>query len=134
MEKISIMMALMVALFCGVMTTIAQEVRFEKPDPKDTWYGLPLPPQPRPGYYKFLGECIDKTTQACGIQIIDAIFEGKVLEDQECRKKVVEAGYLCNRALSYILGKFEAFKSDAAYLEKSSNNIFDDSSKNGVNK
>ncbi|GMH18256.1 hypothetical protein Nepgr_020097 [Nepenthes gracilis] len=70
------MMILMLVLFCGVIIAIAQEVRFTKPNPNDTWYGLPLPPQPRPGYYKYLGDCIDKTTQSCGIQIIDAIFEG----------------------------------------------------------
>ncbi|GMH18251.1 hypothetical protein Nepgr_020092 [Nepenthes gracilis] len=129
MEKISIMMVLMFVLSYGVMVTIAQEVRFTKPNPNDTWYGLPLPPQPRPGYYKYLGDCIDKTTQACGIQIIDAIFEANLLKDHDCRAKVLEAGYLCNRALSYTLGKFDAFKSEASYIVQSSNDIFDDISK-----
>ncbi|GAB2302699.1 hypothetical protein Dimus_036696, partial [Dionaea muscipula] len=92
------------------MMVMAQEEDFENPTPSDTWFGLPLPPQPRPGYYKYLGDCIDKTTKACGVKIAKTIFGNGKLNDPSCCRKVVEAGYLCNRALSYILAKFDEFK------------------------
>ncbi|GAB2293647.1 hypothetical protein Dimus_027860 [Dionaea muscipula] len=105
---------------------IAQEEVFEHPTPVDTWFGLPLPPQPRPGYYKYLGDCIDKTTKACGLKITKAIFGSGKLNDPSCGKKIVEAGYLCNRALSYILAKFDKFKPQAIRIHQNGNAIYDE--------
>ncbi|GAB2276304.1 hypothetical protein Dimus_011036 [Dionaea muscipula] len=107
------------------MMVMAQEEDFENPTPSDTWFGLPLPPQPRPGYYKYLGDCIDKTTKACGVKIAKTIFGNGKLNDPSCCRKVVEAGYLCNRALSYILAKFDKFKPQAAKIYQNGNAIYD---------
>ncbi|GAB2276310.1 hypothetical protein Dimus_011042 [Dionaea muscipula] len=41
------------------------------------------------------------------------------------RRKVVEAGYLCNRSLSYILAKFDKFKPQAAKIYQNGNAIYD---------
>ncbi|GAB2288764.1 hypothetical protein Dimus_023076 [Dionaea muscipula] len=128
MNNVLLLMILMVMVYEAKMV-IGDEDAFESPTPIDTWFGLPLPPQPRPGYYKYLGDCIDKTTQACGVKIAKAIFGNGKLDDSACCKKVVEAGYLCNRALTYILAKFHKFKPYATMIFQNGEAIFDQCSK-----
>ncbi|GAB2293597.1 hypothetical protein Dimus_027809 [Dionaea muscipula] len=125
MAKASVLAVLFFVLCSISVVVIAQEEVFENPTPIDTWFGLPLPPQPRPGYYKYLGDCIDMTTKICGLKISTAIFGSGKLNDVNCCRKVVEAGYLCNRALSYILAKFDKFKPLAVKIHQNGNAIYD---------
>ncbi|GAB2293596.1 hypothetical protein Dimus_027810 [Dionaea muscipula] len=57
--------------------------------------------------------------------ISTAIFGSGKLNDVNCCRKVVEAGYLCNRALSYILAKFDKFKPQAIKIHENGNAIYD---------
>ncbi|GAB2228155.1 hypothetical protein Droror1_Dr00009985 [Drosera rotundifolia] len=125
MAMATILVMLLFILGSISMVAMAQEEVFKKPAPTDTWYGQPLPSQPRPGYYKFLGDCIDKTTKACGLKISKAIFENGKLNDPLCCKKVVEAGFLCNRSLSFILALFDKFKPQAVKIHKNGDAIYD---------
>ncbi|GAB2288809.1 hypothetical protein Dimus_023120 [Dionaea muscipula] len=108
---------------------IGDEDAFESPTPIDTWFGLPLPPQPRPGYYKYLGDQYRQDYPSMRVKISKAIFGNGKPDDSACCKKVVEAGYLCNRALTYILAKFDKFKPYAATIFQNGEAIFDQCSK-----
>ncbi|GAB2211297.1 hypothetical protein Droror1_Dr00016590 [Drosera rotundifolia] len=110
MAKLSVLALSLLILGFISMVVIASEEAFVKPTPIDTWYDQPLPPQVRPGYYKFLGDCIHKTTKAYELKISKAIFRNRKLNDPLCCKKVMEADFLCNRALSFILALFDKFK------------------------
>lgn len=125
MEKVSVAAVLALVLSSIAIVAIAQEEVFVKPTPSDAWFGLKFPPQPRPGFYKFLGDCIDKTTKSCGVKISKVIFGNGKLNDPSCCQKVVQAGFLCNRSLSFILAKFDKFKPQAVKIHQNGNTIYD---------
>ncbi|GAB2288808.1 hypothetical protein Dimus_023119 [Dionaea muscipula] len=108
---------------------IGDEDAFESPTPIDTWFGLPLPPQPRPGYYKYLGDRIDKTTQACGVKISKAIFGNGKSDDSLVVKRSWKQDIFAIAALTYILAKFDKFKPYAATIFQNGEAIFDQCSK-----
>ena len=99
----------------------------EKPpietEPDDPWYGQPIPPQPRPGYYKFLGDCIDGLTRKCGKEIAHYIFENKEV-DRPCCQNLQKMGQLCSKSLSFTLTQFPKFVSQAALIIQKSDELF----------
>lgn len=75
----------------------------------DPWWGQILPPQPRPGYYKFLGDCVDMLGGQCGVKVFTYIFENENIGAPCCRK-VKKMGLLCSKALALTLGQIDRFK------------------------
>lgn len=111
-----------VVLRCIIMVNASES--FVKPAPTDPWFNSTLPPEPRPGYYRFLGDCIDKITKSCHIQVFDAIFKEILVNDLSCCQNIIKANYTCNRSLSYIFGRFDIFKSNATLISQQSNKIY----------
>lgn len=95
-----------------------------KTEPDDPWYGQKLPPQPRPGYYRYLGHCIDVLTRSCGKQIDHYIFEDKVV-DRHCCHNLQKMGKLCSKAISFTLGQIAKFKPQAAKIIQKNDELFD---------
>lgn len=113
------------ALACiAVESATLDSDSFLKPLPTDPWFNLTLPLEPRPGYFSFLGECIDKTTRPCCTQVFDAIFKKILVNDSSCCRKIIGANYICNRSFSFILGQFDKFKNNATLISQQSNIIY----------
>lgn len=91
--------------------------------PSDPWFNQTLPPQPRPGFYKYLGDCIETLTKPCGLEMANYVFKNKAIRIP-CCTKVKVMGQLCSKSLSFTLTQIQKFiplakqiiqKSDVAY-------------------
>ena len=124
---------LVVVLLCTTqyLFSDAQETNEKPPietEPDDPWFGQPLPPQPRKGYYAFLGRCIDNLTRACGKQVSHFIFDEKRI-DGHCCCKLEKMGQLCSTSLSFTLSQIPKFQPQAERIYQRNDLAFDKCSK-----
>ncbi|XP_043718077.1 protein DOWN-REGULATED IN DIF1 11-like [Telopea speciosissima] len=76
---------------------------------------LPIPPEPRPGYYHYLDTCTKHIhDDKCGLEIIKGL-DGKGKVSKDCCLQLVEMGYDCHIALVEALGLIAAEDADPAY-------------------
>ncbi|KAK2976979.1 hypothetical protein RJ640_019200 [Escallonia rubra] len=123
MHGFLVLVALIVAYGAIEVIAAREEIPY-KTDPSDPWYGQKLPPQPRKGYYKFLGNCLNVITRQCGRQVLDYVFFVKKIDDN-CCSKLTKMGKLCNKSLSWTLSHIDKFKARSSVIIRRSDEAFD---------
>ncbi|XP_043696724.1 uncharacterized protein LOC122647367 [Telopea speciosissima] len=61
-----------------------------------------IPPEPQPGFYDYVKNCVKVIPEKCGQPIVDAIYKNSPL-DGYCCHKVVEMGKDCHLALVKVI-------------------------------
>lgn len=87
------------------------------------WTGLPVPPEPSPGFYKHLQACADVLTRDCGLEIYNYVL-GSGHVGPPCCQKLKQMGETCNNDLAFALGRFDKYKKAALIIKTKSARMF----------
>ncbi|KAF8412503.1 hypothetical protein HHK36_000468 [Tetracentron sinense] len=78
-----------------------------------------LPPEPQPGFYKYLESCAIILTEKCGEEIFDKMFENTTM-NEDCCYKLVQMGKPCHDELSKMMASLPEYKANAPEIPKKS--------------
>lgn len=124
MKKIISIIVIVTVGYIKVLNAAKDSDSFVKPNPDDPWYNLPLPQEPKPGHFRFLGGCIDEITKPYIKLIFNSIFKKELVDDIKLCQKLIKANYKCTASLADILGKFDKFKNSSSFIIQQTNNIY----------
>ena len=94
-------------------------------DPTYPWYQQVLPPEPYPGFYIYVKNCLnDLGDRKCIRQIFDEIFH-KNQADVNCSCKMKQIGHMCVMSVAGTTGHMDKFKSHAQRIYNGAQQIID---------
>ncbi|MBA0850120.1 hypothetical protein Goshw_025535 [Gossypium schwendimanii] len=89
MAKLNHNLSMVIALLSSILiaaSTVTSEEEFM----------ITIPPEPEPGFYKTIEECIEKMSRECGENIVKAVLEDEEISEQCCVELVHGMGKICH--------------------------------------